>query len=72
MEVIWLIERVINDNILLFQADVETLWLPENATILLASLTNCWCVHNWKQLLDVINQKLVEQPLVPFLKDSDT
>lgn len=39
----------------------------EDAPVLLAGLTNSRCIYNWKQLLNIINQKLVEQPFIPFL-----
>ncbi|BAS70803.1 Os01g0188525 [Oryza sativa Japonica Group] len=48
--------------------DIETLWLSKYAPILLAGLTYCWCIHHREKLLHIINQKLVEEPLVPLLK----
>lgn len=54
--------------ILLFQTDVKTLRAPENAAIFLASLSNCRSVHNWKQFLHIINEKLVKQPFIPLLQ----
>lgn len=57
---------------LLFQADVKTLWPPENAPVLLASLAHCGSVHNRKQFLHIIDQKLVKQSLISFLKDSES
>lgn len=53
--------------ILLFQAYVKTLRAPEDASEFLASLTNSWSVDNWEQFLHIINEKFVEQPLIPFL-----
>lgn len=56
--------------ILLFQTDVKSLRTPENATVLLASLTNSWSVHNRKKLLNIINKKFVKQPFIPLLQSN--
>lgn len=53
--------------VLLSQTDVKTLRMPENAPIFLASLTNCWGVHNRKQFLNIINQKLIKEPFISLL-----
>lgn len=54
-------------HILLFQADVQALRTAEDATILLASLTDRRSVHNRKQFFNIINKELVKQPLIPLL-----
>ncbi|GMQ06378.1 hypothetical protein CsSME_00050999 [Camellia sinensis var. sinensis] len=40
---------------------------PENAPILRASLTNSWSVDNREKFLNIVNEKLVERPLIPLL-----
>ncbi|GMQ07178.1 hypothetical protein CsSME_00051482 [Camellia sinensis var. sinensis] len=40
---------------------------PENAPILRASLSNSWSVDNWEKFLNIVNEKLVKQPLIPLL-----
>lgn len=57
----------LNQAILLFQANVKTLRTPVNAPILLASLTNSWSVDNREKFLNIVYEKLVEQPLIPLL-----
>lgn len=56
-----------SESILLFQTDVKALGTTENTPIFLASLTNSWSVHNWKQFLNIIYQKLVKQPFISLL-----
>lgn len=53
--------------VLLFQADVESLRPPEYTPVFLTRLTNSWCIHNRKQLLNIVYQKLIEQSLIPLL-----
>ena len=59
-----------SESILLFQTDVKALGTPKNTPIFLASLTNSWSVHNWKQFLNIINQKLVKQPFISLLDNT--
>lgn len=59
-----------SEIILLFQTDVKSLWMPKNASIFLASFTNSWSVHNWKQFLNIIDQKLVKQPFISLLENT--
>ncbi len=53
--------------ILVFEADVKTARASEDVAIFLASFTYSGCIHNWQELLHIINQHLVEQSLIPFL-----
>lgn len=58
-------------RLLFFQTDEKTLWAPEDTPILLARFTNSWSVDNWKQLLNIIDEKLVEQPFISLLWTQD-
>lgn len=53
---------------LLIQTYVKTLRSLEDAPIFLASLTNSWSVDNWEQLLNIVNKKFVEQPIISLLQ----
>lgn len=61
--------KCLSKDILLFQTDEKALRSPVNASILLASFTYGWRVHNWKQFFNVIDEKLVEQPFISLLQD---
>lgn len=54
-------------GLLLFQADVKTLWTSVNATVLLAGLTNCRSIDYREQFFNIIDKKLVEQLFIPLL-----
>lgn len=54
-------------GVLLFQADVKTLWTSVNATVLLAGLTNCRSIDYREQFFNIIDKKLVEQLFIPLL-----
>jgi hypothetical protein len=54
--------------ILVFEADVKTARASEDVAIFLASFTYSGCIHDWQELLHIINQHLVEQSLIPFLE----
>jgi hypothetical protein len=53
--------------ILVFEADVKTARASEDVAIFLASFTYSGCIHDWQELLHIIDQHLVEQSLIPFL-----
>lgn len=55
--------------ILLIQADEQPLRTSENASVLLTSFTDSWCVYKWKQFLDMVDEELIEQMLIPLLYD---
>jgi len=54
-------------GLLFFQTDIKTLRTPKNASVFLACFSNRWSVNNRKQFLNIIDQKLVEQPFIPLL-----
>ena len=54
-------------DILLFQTNKKTLRTPEDTPIFLACLTNSRSVDDWEQLLNIVDQKLVEQPFIHLL-----
>jgi hypothetical protein len=53
--------------ILVFEADVKTPRASEDVAVFLASFTYSGCIHDWQELLHIIDQHLVEQSLIPFL-----
>jgi hypothetical protein len=57
---------------LVLEADVQALWPPVDAAVLLAGLPDRRRVHHRQQLLHVVDQELVEQPLIPLLKKKST
>lgn len=58
----------LKDLPLVLEADVQALWPPVDAAVLLAGLPDRRRVHHRQQLLHVVDQELVEQPLTPLLK----
>ncbi len=55
-------------NILVFKGDINSMWTPKDAAKFLAGFPNSWSIHNWQQLLHMVNQHLVEKPLISFLQ----
>lgn len=56
-------------NILFFERDEEAVGVVKDFTVILARVTFNWSIDDWKQLLHIVNEHLIEQPLVPHLQE---
>ncbi len=59
-------------HILVIQAYEETTRAMKDLPIFLTRITLDWCINNWQKLLDILDQHLVEQSLVPLLPFQDS
>lgn len=66
------IHNTSKEHALVLEADVQPLRAPVDAPVLLASLADRRRVDHGEQLLDVVDQELVEQPLISLLEKECT